>query len=65
MGAWLAEEVAQSFAEQLGVAVITGNGSNKPLGLLENVPTSRDDFDSPYRDNEIQYVDADSESPRK
>ena len=48
--AWLAEEVGESFAELLGDAVIRGNASNKPTGMLNNAPSSRDDFDSPIRD---------------
>lgn len=31
---WLAEEVDQSFAEQESTAFITGNGTNKPKGIL-------------------------------
>ena len=63
VGQWLAEEVAQQFAVEEGEVVIRGNGSNKPTGMLHNAPTARDDFNSPYRDNEYQYVDGDSDSP--
>lgn len=31
---WLQEEVAREFAEQEGLAFLTGNGTNKPKGLL-------------------------------
>lgn len=32
---WLAEEVQTVFAEQEGIAFVTGNGSNKPKGFLD------------------------------
>ena len=44
--AWLAEEVGEAFAVAEGQAVISGNGSDKPTGMLNSAPTSRDDFDS-------------------
>lgn len=47
--AWLAEEVAQEFAVQEGTAVVTGDGSNKPTGLLDTVPVTTADFASPPR----------------
>jgi HK97 family phage major capsid protein len=62
IGAWLAEEVGQKFAQLEGQAVLNGSGSNQPSGIFKNAPTSRDDFDSPVRDNEIQYLD-DGDSP--
>lgn len=34
IAAWLADEVSIEFAEQEGAAFITGNGVNKPRGLL-------------------------------
>jgi len=46
---WLAEEVAQEFAQQEGTAVITGNGTSKPTGMLNTTPTTADDFASPLR----------------
>ena len=46
---WLAEEVAQEFAEQEGTAVISGNGTNKPTGMTNSTPTAADDFASPLR----------------
>lgn len=39
--AWLAEEVATEFALQEGIAFISGDGSDKPKGIL-NYPTSTD-----------------------
>lgn len=32
--AWLAAEVAREFSEQENVAFLTGNGTNKPVGIL-------------------------------
>ena len=47
-----------------GEAVIRGNGSNMPTGMLNDVPQARADFDSPYRDaDEYEYLNADSDSP--
>jgi HK97 family phage major capsid protein len=34
IGAWLADEVSIEFAEQEGEAFVTGNGINKPRGIL-------------------------------
>lgn len=34
---WLADEVGEEFAKQEGVAFISGNGTNKPRGLLTYV----------------------------
>lgn len=39
--AWLAEEVATEFALQEGIAFISGDGSDKPKGILD-YPTSTD-----------------------
>ncbi|HUS55970.1 MAG TPA: phage major capsid protein [Thermohalobaculum sp.] len=49
VGAWLAEEVAQDFALAEGAAVISGNGTNKPTGMLNTTPVATDDFASPLR----------------
>ena len=32
---WIAEEVQQAFAEQEGIAFVTGNGVNQPKGFLD------------------------------
>ena len=64
IGSFLAEEVAQEFALVEGEAVIRGNGSNMPTGMLNDVPQARADFNSPYRDaDEYEYLNADSDSP--
>jgi HK97 family phage major capsid protein len=46
---WLAEEVAESFAINEGDAVIRGNGTNKPTGMLNTTPVTTADFASPLR----------------
>ncbi len=46
---WLADEVAQEFAVQEGQAVVDGNGTSKPTGMLNTVPVSTADFASPLR----------------
>jgi HK97 family phage major capsid protein len=52
---WLAEEAAQSFAIEEGDAVIRGNGTNKPTGMLTTTPTTAADFASPMR-NAAAYM---------
>jgi HK97 family phage major capsid protein len=55
--AWLASEVAESFALNEGDAVIRGNGSNKPTGFLNQAPASTADYASPLRNaSAYQYV---------
>lgn len=46
---WLAEEIAEEFAIAEGIAVLTGNGTTKPTGMLNSAPTATDDFGSPLR----------------
>jgi HK97 family phage major capsid protein len=59
---WLAEEVAQELAYQEGSAFISGNGSNKPTGLLNTTPVLTDDFASPMRAAAaFQYIASDSD----
>lgn len=43
---WLATEVADAFSIQESDAVIRGNGSSKPTGMLNSAPTT--DADAPY-----------------
>ena len=40
---WLSEAVAEQFALAEGDAVITGNGTNKPTGMLNTAPTNVSD----------------------
>lgn len=49
VGEWLAEEVAQQFASQEGEAVIRGDGTSKPTGMLNTTPVTTADFASPLR----------------
>lgn len=46
---WLTEDVAQDFAQAEGVAVISGNGTNKPTGMTNTAPVSTADDASPLR----------------
>lgn len=38
--AWLSGEVAREFSEQENVAFLNGNGTNKPVGILNGLDTS-------------------------
>lgn len=59
---WLAEEAAQEFAYQEGLAVIDGNGTNKPTGMLNTDPVLTDDFASPLRAAAaFQYIACDTD----
>jgi HK97 family phage major capsid protein len=61
--AWLADEVAQEFALQEGSAVISGNGSNKPTGMLNTTPVLTADFASPMRAAAAyQYLASDTDA---
>lgn len=55
---WLIESVARDFARQEGVAVLFGNGTNKPTGMLDTAPTADADDASPLRDPAAyQYIE--------
>ena len=57
---WLSEEVAQEFAQEEGVAVIAGNGTSKPTGMINTSPAATADFASPERSaNAYQAVTTD------
>ena len=43
VGNWLAQEVAQEFALAEGDAVIRGDGTNKPTGMLNTAPSAVSD----------------------
>lgn len=49
VGRWLAENIADEFAYQEGEAVIRGNGSSRPTGMLNTTPVVTDDGASPLR----------------
>jgi HK97 family phage major capsid protein len=58
-GAWLAENIADEFSLQEGRAVLTGNGSNKPTGMLNTTPVTTADTASPVRAAAAyQYIDS-------
>lgn len=46
---WLTESVADEFAYQEGVAITSGNGTNKPTGFLNGSPAATSDEASPAR----------------
>jgi HK97 family phage major capsid protein len=59
--AWLGEEVAQEFALQEGEAVIRGDGTSKPTGLLDTTPVTTPDFASPLRNaSAFQFIASDT-----
>lgn len=68
---WLTDAVARAFAIAEGSAVISGNGTNKPTGMLNTTPVTTADDASPKRaaaayqyvlgaDNSPASVDADA-----
>ena len=46
---WFADAVADEMIAQEGAAFISGDGANKPTGLLNTAPSSAGDNDSPAR----------------
>lgn len=46
---WISDSVARAFAVAEGTAVISGNGTNKPTGMLNTAPVSTADEASPKR----------------
>lgn len=46
---WLVNETAAEFASQEATAIISGNGSNRPTGILNTTPTAVADDASPMR----------------
>lgn len=53
---WLAESVAEEFVSAEGIAVISGDGSNKPTGFLNTAPVATPDHSSPLRSAEALEV---------
>lgn len=51
---WMLEELSEAFGEGEGTAFITGNGVNKPTGILTYDTTS--DADGTRADTKLQYV---------
>ncbi len=61
---WLTEETAEEFAFQEGDAVIRGDGTNKPTGMLNTAPTADADDASPLRAAEAyQFIPSDASPP--
>jgi HK97 family phage major capsid protein len=59
---WLSQRVARDFAIQEANAVLTGDGSNKPTGMLNTTPTTAEDFASPLRAAAVyQYIESDTD----
>jgi HK97 family phage major capsid protein len=61
---WLTDSVAEEFARQTGIAVLTGNGTNKPTGMLNTTPVTTADDASPKRAADAyQYLLGGDNSP--
>jgi HK97 family phage major capsid protein len=59
---WLAMELAEQFSVEEGQAVIDGNGTNRPTGMLDTTPTLGEDFGSPLRDADAyEYIVSDTD----
>jgi len=64
VGAFITDAVALEFAIQEGTAVVSGNGTNKPTGILDGTPVTTDDDASPVRSAEvIEYLPIGTGSP--
>lgn len=61
--AWLAAEVAEEFAFQEGEAVINGDGTVKPTGMLDGTLVTTADDASPLRDPVVYQYVASTASP--
>jgi HK97 family phage major capsid protein len=53
--AWLANEVETEFARQEGIAFLTGNGTNKPHGLMTYITGGANDARHPW--GAIEFVE--------
>lgn len=61
---WITDSVARAFAVAEGTAVISGNGTNKPTGMLNTTPvTTADDAVSPRAAAAYQYLPSGDNSP--
>lgn len=61
---WLTMELAEEFAYQEGVAVISGNGTSKPTGMTNTAPVATADDASPKRAAAAyQYILSGDNSP--
>ncbi len=60
---WLSNRVARSFAIEEGDAVIRGDGSNKPTGMINTSPVTTSDEASPLRAAAAyQYINCDTDA---
>jgi HK97 family phage major capsid protein len=58
---FLIEDVGRQMARELDAAIMSGNGTNRPTGILNTAPVTTADFASPLRSADaIQYVAAPS-----
>lgn len=54
---WLVDDISAEWASQEATAIISGNGSSRPTGILNASPSSSDDDSSPMRSaNAIEYI---------
>lgn len=61
---WLTESVARAFSIALATAVVSGNGSNKPTGMLNTTPvTTADDATVKRAAAAYQYILGGDNSP--
>ena len=62
---WLVEDIADGMGKALDLSIWSGNGTNKPTGLINSVPTAVSDTASPDRaDAVFQFIPTDSASPQ-
>lgn len=54
---WLIGEAGDEMGVQLDSAILTGNGTNKPTGILNSAPVTTDDDASPARaEGVLEYI---------
>jgi HK97 family phage major capsid protein len=54
---WLTTEAGDEFSSLEATAIVSGNGTNRPTGLLNSAPTNVDDNASPMRAQDVlEYV---------
>jgi HK97 family phage major capsid protein len=62
---WLVNDIADGMRKNLDLAIWSGNGSNKPTGIINTAPAATADHTSPLRDPAaVQYVPTDTNSPQ-
>ena len=62
---WLQENAAEDFMKALDAAVWSGDGSNKPTGMINTTPVTTADTDSPLRAaTAYQYIPTNTNSPQ-